>query len=117
MLLACASAVLAMANPTSANVGHVPLIEGRDEAAIEELMANNDLADNDPVKLINLGIAYARQGRSKEARAMFEAAMRSSDRAVLETAEGQWVESRHLARLALQMLERGELRADRMAAR
>jgi len=48
---------------------------------------------------------------------MFEAAMRGSDRVVLETAEGEWKESRHLARLALQMLDRGEFRAEQMAAR
>lgn len=117
MLMICATAGVMLANATPANVGYVALTQGRDDVAIEELTRNSDLAKDDPVRLINLGVAYARQGRAQEARAMFEAAMRSSDRAVLETAEGEWMESRHLARMALQMLERGEFRGDRIASR
>ncbi len=117
MFLTGASALIVLANTAPANVGYEPLVEGRDAAALEELNGNTDLASDDPARLINLGIAYARMGRTEQARAMFEAAMRSSDRVVLETASGEWKDSRHLARLAMQMLDRGELRTERMAAR
>ena len=48
---------------------------------------------------------------------MFEAALRNSDRLTLETANGEWRDSRHLAKLALTMLARGDFRSDRFAAR
>lgn len=99
------------------SVGYEPLVEGRDAAAVEELNANTELTGDDPVRLINLGIAYARQGRTEEARAMFTAAMTNDDRFVLEVASGEWKDSRHLARLALKMLDGGEFGNARMAAR
>ncbi len=108
MLITGAAALMAMASLASEPVGYEPLIEGRDSAAIEELQSNTELEEDDLVRLINLGVAYARQGREEEARAMFEAAMRSDDREVLETANGEWKDSRHLARLALQMLDADE---------
>ena len=117
MLIATAATVLALANPATAEVAYVPLKQGRDAAAIEILDVNSAAEQEDPAKLINLGVAYARQGRKAEARAMFEAAMKSSDRLTLETANGEWKDSRHLARLALKLLEQGELRTERMAAR
>ncbi|RGP41253.1 hypothetical protein BPTFM16_01549 [Altererythrobacter insulae] len=117
MLIATAATVLALANPATAEVAYVPLKQGRDAAAIEILGFDVDAEQQDPAKLINLGVAYARQGRKAEARAMFEAAMKSSDRLTLETANGEWKDSRHLARLALKLLEQGELRTERMAAR
>ena len=117
MLLTSAAALMIFANGPATDVGYEPLVDGRDADAVEEIHANTDLSADDPVKLINLGIAYARQGRNAEARAMFEAAMKGEDRVVLETANGDWKDSRHLARAALLMLERGEFRAERMAAR
>lgn len=121
MLLISATALAMMAaGPVPApdsSVGYEPLVEGRDAAAIAELEANTELAVDDPVRLINLGIAYARQGRTEEARAMFEAAMWTEDRVALETATGEWKDSRHLARFALRMLDSGEFRGERMASR
>lgn len=98
-------------------VGYEPLIEGKVAAAINEIEANETLDANDPARLINLGIAYANQGRTEEARALFEQAMNGNDRLALETAEGEWKDSRHLARLALKMLERGDFGSERMASR
>lgn len=98
-------------------VGYTPLMEGRVSAAIVEIENNEQLDANDPARLINLGVAYAQQGRTAEARAMFEAAMRSENRAALETSEGEWKDSRHLARLALKMLDDGNLGSERIAAR
>ena len=122
MLIVCASAILMLTNPVAGNsastsVGYESLVEGRDEIAIRELTENSRLAEDDPVRLINLGVAYARQGRREEAREKFEAAMRSADRAVLETAEGKWIESRHLARRALTMLDNNELGPARVIVR
>lgn len=98
-------------------VGYEPLIEGKVAAAINEIEANETLDANDPARLINLGIAYANQGRTAEARTLFETAMNSSDRLALETADGDWKDSKHLARLALKMLERGDFASERMASR
>jgi tetratricopeptide (TPR) repeat protein len=98
-------------------VGFEPLLEGRNAAAVAEIEANAQLEADDPVRLINLGVAYARQGRTEEARALFEAAMQGEDRVALETASGEWMESRHLAKLALKMLDEGEFRTERMASR
>ena len=117
MFLTGTAALMILVSGAPSDIGYEPLLDGNDAIAVEVIEANTELAADDPAKLINLGIAYARQGRTKEARAMFEAAMRGSDRVVLETTEGEWKESRHLARLALQMLDRGEFRAEQMAAR
>ena len=115
-----AIALLAPAPASAAEetaVGYEPLMEGRVSAAIAEIESNDQLEANDPARLINLGIAYAQLGRTAEARAMFEAAMRGDDRVSLETAGGEWKDSRHLARQALALLDRGELHSERMASR
>lgn len=117
MLATSLAAILTLTNASGGQVGYELLIEGRNSAAAQELEANQQLDRDDPVRLINLGIAYAREGREEEARALFQAAMRSPNRAVLETANGEWKDSRHLARLALKMLDSNELRATRMATR
>lgn len=117
MLLTSTAAILMVANGAPVEAGYEPLIEGRNAEAVEQLQTSSEANPEDPVVLINLGVAYARQGREAEARQMFEAAMKSSDRMTLETANGEWKDSRHLARLALNMLARGEFQTERMAAR
>lgn len=91
----------------AAEVGYVELSAGRNDAAIARIEANHDLAEGDPARLINLGIAHAREGRANEARAMFRAALRARDSVQLETATGTWVDSRDLARTAIAMLDQG----------
>jgi tetratricopeptide (TPR) repeat protein len=109
MAAATVLAVLMMAQgPVQADVGFEELVDGRNQAAIEAIQANEALEEADPGRLINLGIAYARQGREAEALAMFRAAERSKIRYDVETAEGRWVDSRYLARKAQAMLEKGE---------
>lgn len=109
MAVASILAVLMMAQgPVQADVGFDELADGRNQAAIEAIHANEDLERADPSRLINLGIAYARQGREAEARAMFRAAEKSEIRYDVETAEGRWVDSRYLARKAQAMLDKGE---------
>ncbi|MEC9067472.1 MAG: hypothetical protein VX569_09345 [Pseudomonadota bacterium] len=88
-------------------VGYDELVANRNEAAIE-VLEESAIESDDPARLINLGIAYARAGREEDARAMFRAAARSETGLRLEVAGGDWVDSRDLARRALRMLEQGE---------
>lgn len=106
-----AGLVLAQAPAAAVDVAFTDLAAGRNQAAIVRIEANPDLAENDPARLINLGVAHAREGRTSEARAMFRAAMRARDSVQLETATGAWVDSRDLARTALAMLDQGAFEA------
>jgi Flp pilus assembly protein TadD len=81
------------------------LRSGRTEAAITKLQAESDLSMRDPSRLINLGTAYARQGRDAEAATMFRAAIASPIRYDLELANGDYMDSRWAARTALAQLE------------
>ena len=94
------------------------LASGENRQAIEAIDRSEALGEADPARLINLGIALAREGRADEARALFEAARSADTRYRLETAGGDWVDSRHLASRALAMLDAGEfVRSNRMAQR
>lgn len=106
------------AAPAAVDVAHDQLVAGRDDAAIARINANGALDREDPARLINLGVAHARQGDVATARAMFAAAARAGEAVYLETAEGDWVEARRLASRALAMLDRGEFAgSSRMASR
>ncbi len=100
------------------DVAFEELSEGNNSAAIKRIEQNKELENDDPARLINLGVAHARQGKDMQARAMFTAAARLQDRYQMETAKGDWVDSRVLARRALAMLDRGEFRTNgRVASR
>lgn len=101
--------------PPTADVGYPELVAGRDDAAITVI--NSQSATDDPAKLINLGVAYARMGDLPRARAMFRAAHTAPERVDLETASGEWVYSRVLARRALAMLDSGAFSGNEMLAR
>ena len=103
LLLAAALA----SQPAAQGVAFEQLAEGRDAAAIT-MIEGQDAGSADPARLINLGIAYARSGEAEKARALFEAAYYARDRVELETATGEWVDSRMLAKEALAMLDRGQ---------
>ncbi len=93
------------------------LVAGRNADAIAELEA---VRSHDPAQLINLGIAYARQGDEERARALFMAAAASNDRIEIDTANGSETDSRRLARKALRMLDNDEFapaRSERFANR
>lgn len=92
----------------SADVAYEELAANRNQAAIAVLEEAADAEADDPARLINLGIAYARAGREQEARDLFRSAARSETALRLEVAGGDWVDSRDLARRALRMLDRGE---------
>lgn len=119
MGMALAAAVMLAQAPAGAvDVAYAELAANRNEAAITRIENNDALDPNDPARLINLGIAHAREGRHQTARELFEAALRSEVRVPLETATGEWVDSRTLARMGLQMLARGDFSTPtRMAAR
>lgn len=93
------------ASPPATGVGYEELSAGQDDAAITVMNAQQET--DDPAKLINLGVAYARRGDTARARAMFRAAHTTPERVELETASGDWVYSRVLARRALAMLDQG----------
>lgn len=116
-LIALAAPVAAQtATPTDAGLAADTLVDGRTSQAIVQLKAELDLHPGDPAILINLGIAQAQSGFDQEARASFEAAMRSREVIELDTANGSSTDSRRLARHALAMLDRGEFRAETRGA-
>ncbi len=84
------------------------LAKGRTVNAIAALEKHIEAAPEDPALLINLGIAHAQEGNEQMARMMFERALVSPEPTELETAEGDTIDSRRLARKAMRMLERGE---------
>lgn len=96
------------AQPVAHDVGYAQLVAGNDGAAITVINRQPDRGD-DPARLINLGVAYARMGDADRARAMFRAAHTAPERVELETAAGEWVYSRVLARRGLAMLDSGAL--------
>ncbi|MEL6528479.1 MAG: hypothetical protein AAGK01_05640 [Pseudomonadota bacterium] len=86
------------------------LARGETTTAIASLEIQRATSPDDPALLINLGIAYAHIGKDEKAREMFEAALVSQQPHELETADGNATDSRKLARKAMGMLNRGELR-------
>lgn len=88
-------------------VAFTELQAGQNRAAIKALTTNASLSADDPSRLINLGTAYSRLGRSDEAAAMYRAAMTSPIRYDLELANGQFMDSRWAARTALANMQAG----------
>ena len=87
------------------DVAYAELSRGQAEEAAAKLERDRQLEIDDPAKLLNLGAAYARLGRTGEARDLFAAAVMSPNRYDLELADGRWMDSRRAARLALELLE------------
>lgn len=94
----------------SADIASEALSAGRGDEAIAVLERTRAKHASDPAVLINLGVAYAHRGENDRARGLFKAAMASDTVIDLETADGKATNSRKLARKALSMLDRGELR-------
>lgn len=122
-LLACLGLVFAPAAlhaqtaPTEAvRIGFDELKRGQNVAAIQEIMANDALSSDDPARNINLAVAYAREGDTAQAQAHFRAALLSESRVTLQTAGGEWVDSRALARQGLRKLERGAFEGEQFAS-
>jgi cytochrome c-type biogenesis protein CcmH/NrfG len=92
-------------------VAYEELSDGRSAEAVVALEARLRAQPNDPATLINLGTAYARMDRVDEAREAFRMAIASKDRYRVELADGSWEDSRKVARLALDSLDRTSLAA------
>lgn len=104
VILAQAPIVAASHQPAEkaeVDVAYDALAAGMAEQAEAEIQANDALDSQDPARLINLGTAYAAQGRTADAEMMFKAAIMSDKRYDLELADGSWVDSRVAARMAL----------------
>ena len=84
------------------------IMTGQKRAAIERLELQRKAEPGDAAVLINLGIAYAQMGYDDMARSTFKTAMTARKVEDLATADGRTMDSRRLAREALQMLDRGE---------
>ena len=80
---------------------------GENRAAVDKLTGDSGLDARDPSRLINLGTAYARLGRTAEAAAAYDNAIGSPIRYDLELADGSYVDSRWAARTALANLNQG----------
>ncbi|MBX7500503.1 hypothetical protein K3181_03460 [Qipengyuania sp. YG27] len=90
------------------DVGYEELVAHRDAEARKAIEACDELAQDDPARLINHAIALARTGEYDAARAAFTTVAEARTSVELETATGAWVDSRRLARKGLAMLDRGE---------
>lgn len=109
VLAAQGAAVVAAPGPQADfDVGYEELVADRNEDALKAIEACSELAPDDPARLINHAIALARTGEYDAARAELEAAAQARHSVELETASGTWVDSRHLARKAIALLDRGE---------
>lgn len=109
-LAAMLSPAAALAEPATGSdrvdVAFDALSQGRTADAVEQLSQSQAVKDGDPAALINLGTAYAREGRIAEARAAFQAAAASETRYNLELSNGSWADSQEVAKMALERLDR-----------
>ncbi|GAO76962.1 MULTISPECIES: hypothetical protein [unclassified Sphingopyxis] len=89
-------------------VAFAELKAGENRAAVDKLIGETTLDARDPSRLINLGTAYARLGRTVEAAAAYDTAIGSPIRYDVELANGDYVDSRWAARTALANLNQGK---------
>ena len=87
------------------SIGYDALVAGDNERAIAQITTSNRLSRHDPAKLINLGQAYARTGRSAEAAVLFETAMARREQFDLVLANGRIMSSKEAAKRALAGLQ------------
>lgn len=88
-------------------VAYAELKAGDNRAAVAKLTGETSVDARDPSRLINLGTAYARLGRTDDATAAYTAAIDSPIRYDLELASGRYVDSRWAARTALANMSAG----------
>lgn len=89
-----------------AEAAYEQLAAGANQDAIARIQTALAQTPGDPALLINLGTAYSREGRFEEARAAFRNAIAAEDRYRVQLADGSWEDSRRVARLALDSLDR-----------
>lgn len=101
-----AAAHAADSDPAKVDVAFEALSEGRTAEAISRLETSSAIESAQPAALINLGTAYARQGRTADAQAAFTSALTARQHYYVELADGRWVDSRKAAKMALARLEK-----------
>jgi lipopolysaccharide biosynthesis regulator YciM len=87
------------------SIGYDALVSGDNERAIAQILSSRQVSKHDPAKLINLGQAYARTGRTSEAVKLFSAAIRHREEVDLILADGRVMGSKEAARQALAGLQ------------
>lgn len=87
------------------SIGYDALVSGDNERAIAQILSSRQVSKHDPAKLINLGQAYARTGRTSEAVKLFSAAMRHREEVDLILADGRVMGPKEAARQALAGLQ------------
>lgn len=110
------------AAPTAATVVNAETAEfaaiSRAGAVTTQTDIRDAIGQDDPATLINLGVAFARSGQTEAALQVLNAAVQSETRYRLETASGDWVDSRRLAIKVIGMIDNGEFAAqERIASR
>lgn len=112
--LSTAILMIAQVGPTAAttppdietrDVQYETIVSGETREAIAQLEQARAENPEDPALLINLGAAYAAIGEYRLAEQAYRDAIASDDRYELELANGDWIDSRRAARLALLSLE------------
>lgn len=86
-------------------VAYEALRDGHTQEALRQLAAEDHVNARDPSRLINMGTANARLGRTDLAATHYRAAIASPIRYDLELADGRTMDSRWAARIALQQLQ------------
>ena len=86
------------------SLGYNALVAGDNQTALAQLEAADGVSANDPARLINLGQAYLRTGRTGDAARMFTAAMTNKRSFDLVLADGTVINSREAAKLALRKM-------------
>ncbi len=109
---ATAQSIIVVTGPQASDTSILPvayaeLKAGENQAAVEKLTGDTTLDARDPSRLINLGTAYARLGRTTEAAAAYDNAIGSPIRYDLELANGDYMDSRWAARTARANLDTG----------
>ena len=89
------------------SVAYEELKAGQNALAVDKL-THSDIDARDPSRLINLGTAYARLGKTADAQTAYKAAITSDIRYDVELANGSYMDSRLAARTALANLNQGK---------
>lgn len=82
------------------SIGYEALVRGDNERAIADILKSEKISRHDPAKLLNLGRAYARTGRTAEAATLFKAALDSRESVDLVLADGRVMNSKAAAQTA-----------------
>ena len=86
------------------SIGYEALMQGDNERAVSQIMSSEGVSRNDPARLLNLGRAYARMGRTEDAARVFQTALQS-DSVDLVLADGRVMNSKVAARQAFANLQ------------